>query len=688
MKKRMIPLMLCLLLAVACGGEDAQPAADGDSVITDGDADVELADNEALITLAEGGELSFTLSGGDEVTVAVPAEAVMEDVVISISEIDADPALSFGEVAFRGINLEPSGLEFYLPVTITITHQTPFSEEDQVYLAWTDDPANTTLVSDQPSTDATVAHVYHFSGYNGVKLPDEAKEAMCQQAKNYTGAKKCRNNLSKRNNLAVCYAYYMNNDPASAKVYMDKVTEIYRQSLKATTDLPLPDDFYCGKPGTKAYQRGKDIYACMASASGNGTDAMLDENFVKEVEDAFAKLFTDLATQWISSTPIEGDSCIEGRAKRWQEEYFCIMKSGADDIEDKEIQENYELGYKIIVNEFLGISIPSDEKDRCGWYKNCLDKHKAAEANFAGESFGDELLKQLDERIAEVEAMCNNLWKLKISVDVQQHYDFMGMEESTADFTIDVEVDEIAIAFEGDTLQIASGNIDESSGIDPSGVDTEGKGLTLPFKIYMDGQMTHGTIIQNSWFYDISRVSRWNVTDNGSEWNCIMEYACDNITDYEVRPHDAANFPDVPEGLIPPTTAQIMVFSTLPSQSLAWGPVELPAGSTYLRWRVDNMVNICKFDSDDNEWDCGDGGEVFHFSDPHPDDARVVSSALDPNIKYFNAKLSAADIDNLKHRREVMIVGDLSNTIDINDGAVTTETAESCVLTLTPVKKN
>jgi len=682
-------ILICSLVFNACGGSDDNISTDGDTdnEPTDGDEEITLEDNQALITIENGGQLNFELANGDSVSVSVPAEAITEDIVISIEELQTAPAISFGEVAFNGINLEPDGLEFFEPVTITIYHSTPFAEADQVYLAWVDNDSEANFVSSTASTDQTVGHVFHFSNYSGVKMSEAELATMCEKAKSYKGGKKCKDNVPKRNNLAICTANYHTDTPAEAQLFIEMGTIINRQSLESTVALPLPDDFYCAKPGNKAWQRAKDIFACRASLGSNNDSGFLDSDFVEEVKKAWSKFHTQLTYKWIELTPIEGDSCIEGRAKRWQEEYYCIKASPADDVEDEEVDENFQVGYAVIVHEFLQLDIPGDEKKRCGWYKNCLDKHKSAEAIFAGDEFGDSLLVDLNKRIQEVEELCNNLWDIKLSVDVLSDYSFSGMEESRDDYTIDVELKKIAIDFDTEDMEIASGNIDEKGGIAPGGIDTNGNALQLPFKIYMDGFATKGTIIQNSFFHDINSVSNWDVTDNGSSFTCNMDFACGSVTDYEVRKHDMANHPDVPDNMAWEASAQFIVFSTLPSKSLKWGVYDLPKNTTYLRWRIQDMADICKNDTEEGGWDCGDNGDVFQFNNPNPSDERVVSDSLAPDIKYFNAKLTDDDVNKLKNRQELMIVGTLSNSTDINDGAVTSETEESYVLTLTPRKQ-
>lgn len=680
----LLALLLCSFILFACGGSDDQTETDGDTDNDTTEEEIELEDNEAYITYENGGELAFTLSNGDKVTLTVPEEAVAENVIISFEELDSEPALTYGQVVSKGFRLLPDGLDFYQPVAITINHSTPFTDQDQVYLAYLDPENDTSFASFKPSTDKTEAIVFHFSDYNPAKMTNEDIEKMCADALEYKGSNKCRYNLNKRNNLAICYSYYHDNSPETAQNYYDKVTEIYRESFEKTLKEPMPEDDYCGRPNSKAGQLALDIYQCKYDPGNSNVSAMLDENFTNEVDKAWAKYFTDLAQKWIDTTPIEGDSCVEGRAKRWMDEYYCIINSGKDNIDDKVIHEEFWHGYAAIVNEFLQISIPGDEKQKCGWYKNCLDRHKSREPIFAGDEFGDAVLQDLDARIEKIESECGNLWNIKLSIDVFDVYEFSGMDGYSADYTVDIEIKEVEFKFDSENdLQIASGNVDAGKGKSENDIDDNGENLSLPFKVYVNGNGVEGTIVQNSWYYDFEDVTSWDVTDNGSEYNCMMEFACGSVTDFETRKHDNDNYNS---GYTWNPKVEMVMFSTLPSKTLQWGVSELPKGTTYLRWHIGQIVDLCTNDPEDGGWSC-ESPSTTHFSNPHPSDERVVSDSTAPDWNYFNAKLSASDLDKLKSRTQLVITGSLSNETDVNDGAITYDTDESFTMTLTPVKK-
>ena len=107
---------LTLLGSSACGSDGGDPEQ-GPSISPMLDTD-----REASASIGpDGGSVAATAADGTEYTLAIPAEALIEDTEISLTPILGidDLPMSGGLVA--GVHFEPSGLELFRTATLSVT---------------------------------------------------------------------------------------------------------------------------------------------------------------------------------------------------------------------------------------------------------------------------------------------------------------------------------------------------------------------------------------------------------------------------------------------------------------------------------------------------------------------------------------------------------------------------------------
>ncbi len=151
-------------------GSSETPEADAQLTFTP-EADASATET---VTLEDGGTITATASDGTSFELEVPAEAVAGNVDITLTPlsdvggIDADSA--------HAVLLEPGGLEFYEPVRLTITPDEPIPVEDQLAFEASGDGADPALALVDPSSEAIVILLDHFS-VAGIATASEAQRA-------------------------------------------------------------------------------------------------------------------------------------------------------------------------------------------------------------------------------------------------------------------------------------------------------------------------------------------------------------------------------------------------------------------------------------------------------------------------------------------------------------------------------
>ena len=112
-----------------------------------------------------GGGLSLLDHDGTVYTLSIPANAVVEPVLISMTIVTNLIGHPLAAADWRAVVFEPRGLEFDLPATLQVDlpEGTPMSERVSFWFA--SEGADFGLVPDQMSSNTVVLPVYHFCGY-------------------------------------------------------------------------------------------------------------------------------------------------------------------------------------------------------------------------------------------------------------------------------------------------------------------------------------------------------------------------------------------------------------------------------------------------------------------------------------------------------------------------------------------
>ncbi len=663
--------------------------SDGD---TDGDTDPQNTDGDEIeqtrssvsetIQAEDGGALELTTDQGDVVTLNIPAGALAEETEITMTWLDEVPASPLQDVAFA-LRFEPDGLAFSTPARLTIDHATAFDENDDLTLFWIVSAEHVLALTTDAVTSKTEVLLDHFSDYAGAK-PDKDMEWLCTHDINWLDpASICRDNWPAIITFMKCGAWASRNGKPSQE-FIEQADSFMSRSFDKMRAKAVPEDDYCARGGSEAADYLKGLASCMQNQSGTDTPGFLSEETVEKVQKGFAEAATELAQAWLDSDPPSGDSCYKlGEVQTWMEYSACLANSPSHSIDNREQFGDHMLEGRVVVQkEFLQSPQPANHDELCGWYLDCLDMHVQSTGITRDlVADGEVTAQNLEQRYSEVSAECLSLWDVRLELSVTNHYEFSGMEGHDADYTVTVNYEDISIEAERESLQTAAGSVNELSGFGPGSTSTEGERLNLPFFSTLGNG---STLIQMSYFLTENEVSSWSVNDNGSEYNCIQDWACAEITDFEVRKKDPANYPDRPENLVAKPSIQFMVMRSRAEQELSWAGLTLPQNTGYLIWRMENLVDYCKYDSDEGEWDC-DSPTMGTIAEPRPGTDAVVSDAQVPDFHFFNAYLSPQQVRKFIDHESFSFNASLSNDLSVNDGAVTeTETA---AITVTLIAK-
>jgi len=116
----------------------------------------------------QGGAISIYNSVGDLITLELPAGALQEDTLITVTALDSPPAAPFVMGLFPGVVLEPHGLILEQPATLTVAFHDVQSNPEQSLLFWALSPENAIPLANQVSTPTQLsADIHHFSEMAG-----------------------------------------------------------------------------------------------------------------------------------------------------------------------------------------------------------------------------------------------------------------------------------------------------------------------------------------------------------------------------------------------------------------------------------------------------------------------------------------------------------------------------------------
>ncbi|KPK50532.1 MAG: hypothetical protein AMJ63_14465 [Myxococcales bacterium SG8_38_1] len=165
---------LTVLGASACGSDGGDPEQ-GPSI-----SPVLDTDREASASIGpDGGSVAATAADGTEYTLAIPAEALIEDTEISLTPILGidDLPMSGGLVA--GVHFEPSGLELFRTATLSVTLPEASSLGSEELLAgftYDGEGENLALTLADAAGDSFTLPILHFSGAgSGAATPAETR---------------------------------------------------------------------------------------------------------------------------------------------------------------------------------------------------------------------------------------------------------------------------------------------------------------------------------------------------------------------------------------------------------------------------------------------------------------------------------------------------------------------------------
>ena len=673
--------MASLMSCVAVNEDKSDSLDDGD-LDAGTDSEGQSYSNEVVATPEQGAQLTLEAHNGDRITLSIPAGALEEETTITVISLGTVPSSPVQDGSFA-LRLEPHGLVFNTPAELTIEHAQPFAEADDMTLFWVVSEEQFLAMTTDPITSTTEVSLSHFSDYVGAPA-DGNLDAFCMEANWLDGQARCIDNLPMVWTLMKCAARTAQTGGSSEEQwdYINAASGLMLQTFRKLRSREVPTDDYCHRDGSQSGQYIQDLYPCLLS-SKTGQYAFLDENHADEMNQGIADAATELAQAWLDSDPPMGDSCYKlGEVEEWMDYASCLVASPLHQLDDQSLFSNHLLeGQVTVQGEFVGSPAPSAHAELCGWYLECLERHLVdlpLTRVLSGEA--EATAQAIEERYSETEAQCENLWDVSVVLDITKEYEFSGMYSYTADFTITVEYEDISIEAESSSMQTAARSVDELGGIAPGEVDADGSTLLAPF---FTNLASGGQFIQMSFMLDLDQAKKWDVQDNGSSYNCIMDYACSSISDFEVRPFDAANHPGTPSSVLPDPSGQLMIMRTRASQDLSWAGQVLPQNTGYLIWRYETLVDICEYDSDDGEWDC-ETPTLGTVAEPRPGDEDVVSEPLAPEYYFFNARLSAQQVKNFLDRKAFSYSYTLSNHLDINSGAVLEDQSQTVTVELTP----
>ena len=559
-----------------------------------------------------------------------------------------------------------------------IDHAASFAKSEDMTLFHVKSESLALAMTVEAITDKTEAYLTHFSDYAGAK-GGENMEILCSESEfNWLDpADRCIDNWPVANTLEKCaiWAAGQGNSPDS---YHNKISDLFSQSYDIMRAKPIPQDDYCGRKGSQSGKYLDDLLSCAMNQKGTDGSPFLKDAVQDKIQKGIENAATELAQAWLDSTPSKGDSCYKsGKVQQWMDMADCLLASGRHNLcppdAPADLFPDHMLEGKVAVQrEFLNSPQPSNQQELCGWYLDCAEMH-TGDTGLTRDLVegGDQVAQDLETLAANVRSQCLNLWDVTLELTMQNHYEFSGIDGYDADYTVTVEWKDIPIEAERDEMQTAQASVNELSGVAPGSKGTDGETLQLPFLTKLSGG---DTFIQMSFMQDQDNVSAWSVTDNGSQYNCEMEFSCGSITDFEVRKNETTNSR---------TKIQFMVMRSRAEQELSWAGLTLPKNTGYLIWRMENLVDYCQYDSEEGEWDC-DRPTMGTVAEPRPGTDSVVSDALVPDHHFFNAYLTPERVKKILDREGFSYTLELDNDLSINDGGITDTQHQTIKVTLTP----
>jgi hypothetical protein len=114
-----------------------------------------------------GGTISATAADGTVFTLTIPAQSVRQRTQITMTPVSKLDGLPFGNGTDVTVDLQPSGLVFDVPATLSIEPATPIPAGEQILYGYSEDR----LVFAEPvlKADGIAIVVPHFSGYGATK---------------------------------------------------------------------------------------------------------------------------------------------------------------------------------------------------------------------------------------------------------------------------------------------------------------------------------------------------------------------------------------------------------------------------------------------------------------------------------------------------------------------------------------
>ncbi|HUH89460.1 MAG TPA: hypothetical protein VLZ76_02210, partial [Lysobacter sp.] len=114
-----------------------------------------------------GGTISATAADGTVFTLTIPAQSVRQRTQITMTPVSKLDGLPFGNGTDVTVDLQPSGLVFDVPATLSIEPATPIPAGEQILYGYSEDR----LVFAEPvlKADGIAIVVPHFSGYGAAK---------------------------------------------------------------------------------------------------------------------------------------------------------------------------------------------------------------------------------------------------------------------------------------------------------------------------------------------------------------------------------------------------------------------------------------------------------------------------------------------------------------------------------------
>ncbi|QGG96598.1 hypothetical protein [Actinomarinicola tropica] len=176
------------LMAVGCSGDDdgAGPVPDSSNADTapaeasTGPVDTSNFDDIVRVTPhvdegqvssgwigLDGGTLTLDAADGTTFTLDVPADSLRFPAEITMTAVAAIDGLPFGDGPAYAVDLQPSGLIFDVPATLTITPAEPIDVDEQ--LPFTYQGSELTIARPSMETPDVAIEVDHFSGYGVAK---------------------------------------------------------------------------------------------------------------------------------------------------------------------------------------------------------------------------------------------------------------------------------------------------------------------------------------------------------------------------------------------------------------------------------------------------------------------------------------------------------------------------------------